>query len=38
MTSFQLCEDKNGILGKNVDDGKVYFYDWYTSEKKITVL
>ena len=38
MTSFQFCEDKKGILGKKVDDGKVYFYDWYTSDKKITVL
>ena len=38
MTSFQLCEDKKGILGEKVNDGKVYFYDWYTSDKKITIL
>lgn len=38
MTSFQFCEDKKGILGEKVDDDKVYFYDWYTSDKKITLL
>lgn len=38
MTSFQLCENKKGILGEKVSNAKVYFVDWYTNDKKIISL